>query len=254
MADASHSEDLMRLHRFIAHCGICSRRAAEVLISEGRVFVNGQPITQPGTKVGPGDIVEVDGSVCKPARSVTLIMNKPVGYITTMHDPGGRPTVAKLLPKLNVQVKPVGRLDMDTEGLLIFTNDGDLAHRLAHPRYEIDKEYEAVVEGVPEEKSLERLRKGVRLEDGNTGPARVETMGRPMRKEGSDSATTKVSIVIHEGKNRQVRRMFDEIGHPVVSLKRVRIGFLSVKGLSKGECKNLGQADIERLRQMVGLK
>jgi pseudouridine synthase len=251
MADASLSEPV-RLHRRIAMAGICSRRAAEELIAEGRVRVNGETVTEQGTKVGADDVVEVDGETLGVVRSTTLIMNKPLGYITTLTDPKRRPTVMRLLPRNHNHVKPVGRLDMDTEGLLLFTSDGELAHRLAHPRYEIDKEYEAVVSGVPDEGSLGRLRRGIRLDDGPTGPAEVEILGNPITKGGH--STTKLRIIIHEGKNRQVRRMLEAIGHPVVSLKRTRLGFLTVKGLRSGECKNLGQAEVKRLRQIVGLE
>lgn len=229
--------------------GICSRRAAEDLIREGRVRVNGEPVTEMGRKVGPDDTIEVDGEAISRPRSTTLVMNKPVGYLTTMSDPRKRSTVKQLLPRTQANVKPVGRLDMDTEGVLIFTNDGELAHRLAHPRYQIDKEYEAVVQGVPDERVLEKLRKGVRLEDGLTSPAEVELIGRP----GNSAATSKLRLVIHEGKNRQVRRMLESVGHPVNTLRRTRVGFVTVKGLQKGECRLLGMAEVERLRAMVGL-
>lgn len=247
MADTR--EDLIRLHRRIAMAGICSRRAAEDLIREGRVRVNGESVTEMGFKVTPDDVVEVDGESLPKAKSVTLVMNKPVGYITTLSDPRKRSTVKHLLPKTQSNVKPVGRLDMDTEGVLLFTNDGELAHRLAHPRYQIEKEYEAVVEGVPDQKALEKLRNGIRLEDGMTAPAHVELIGKP----GNSAQTSKLRLVIHEGRNRQVRRMFEAVGHPVNTLRRTRIGFIGVKGLQKGECRLLGKAEVDRLRAMVGL-
>lgn len=241
----------MRLHRRIAQSGICSRRAAEELIAQGRVRVNGQVVREMGVKVGPGDEIDVDGDLLPRSEPVTIVMNKPSGYLTTMSDPRGRPTIVRLLPRLASPVKPVGRLDMDTEGILILTSDGDLAHRLSHPRHEIEKEYEALVNGIPDERALERLRRGVRLEDGMTAPAVVEIIGRPAKQESTP--TTKLKLVIHEGRNRQVRRMCEAVGHPVLTLKRVRVGFLGVKGLRKGECRILGMAEVDRLKKMVGL-
>lgn len=241
MAD---STSLIRLHKRIADAGICSRRAAEKLIAEGRVQVNGETVTEMGVKVSPEDEVAVDGIVLETQRSVTLMMNKPVGYVCTVRDPHGRPTVMKLLPDLGVSLKPVGRLDMDSEGLLLFTTDGELANRLTHPRYEIDKEYEVIVLGDPDIKDLQRLERGIHLEDGKTAPAKV-------KKQNTRGGKTKLSIIIHEGRNRQVRRMFEAIGHPVTSLRRIRIGHLRVKGLGPGECQRVGDKDLKILRDML---
>ncbi len=247
MADSSSPDQLIRLHRRVAMAGLCSRRDAEDWIREGRVFVNGDPIIEMGFKVGPDDLIEVDGKPITIPRASTILMNKPRGYVTTMDDPRGRPTVRDLLPPSSRHLKPVGRLDMDTEGLLLFTNDGNLAHRLAHPRYTIDKEYEAVVTGTPSDKDLDRLRAGIRLEDGTTSPAKITVLG-------SNPDNTRLSVIIHEGRNRQIRRMFEEIGHEVISLKRIRIAFLTIRKLPKSACRILGQTEIEKLRQMVGLR
>ncbi len=210
-------------------------------------MVNGEVVIEMGVKVGPDDLIEVDGHPIGTPRVAVVLMNKPKGYVTTMDDPRGRPTVRTLLPPSSRQLKPVGRLDMDTEGLLLFTNDGDLAHRLAHPRYVIDKEYEAIIEGQPSDEALQKLRNGIKLEDGMTAPATLNVVS-------SNASTTHVSLVIHEGRNRQVRRMFEEIGHPVISLKRVRLAFLTVRKLPKSACRLLSQAEVQRLRQAVGLR
>lgn len=247
MAGSSPPNDLVRLHRRVAMTGLCSRRAAEEWIRQGRVRVNGEVVTEMGVKVGPQDEVEVDGESVSIPRATVVLMNKPKGYVTTMADPRGRPTVRQLLPQSLRNLKPVGRLDMDTEGLLLFTNDGALAHRLAHPRYELDKEYEAIVAGHPSEADLQRLRKGIRLEDGLTAPAQIDVV---QTKDDS----TRIRIIIHEGRNRQIRRMFEAIGCPVVELKRTRVGFLTVRKLPRSACRVLGQVEIERLRRLVGLK
>lgn len=237
-------KDGERLHKRIAASGLCSRRAAEDLIREGRVTVNGELVIELGVKVGPDDVVAVDGRTLTEAKLYTLLLNKPKGYVTTLKDPQGRRTIADLLPDLGVQLKPVGRLDKDTEGLLICTNDGDLALRLTHPRYGIEKEYLAVVEGEPDDKSLEKLRKGIYIEGGKTSPAFVARDPR--------SGST-LKIIIHEGRKRQIRLMCLAIGHPVKSLKRVRIGHLRIRGVPRGTCRMLGKVEVEELRKSVGL-
>ena len=182
-------------------------------------------------------------------KTYTLIMNKPIGYVTTLFDPQGRPTVKKLLPEIEAMLKPVGRLDMDSEGLLLFTNDGKLAQRLTHPRYGVEKEYEAVVSGIPREENLDRLRKGIWIEEGGkTAPAKVQAVN-PGRK----AQSTLVRITIHEGRKRQVRLMFEAIGHPVISLKRIRIGPLVLKNLPAGACRMLGKKEVDKLKSVVGL-
>jgi len=239
----------MRLHRFLAQAGVASRRKAEEVILEGRVIVNGQLVTELGTKVGPEDVVEVDGEVVHPARNVYLLLNKPAGYVTTLDDPHSRRTVMDLIPDVGAPVKPVGRLDMDTEGLLILTNDGDLAARLSHARYGIEKEYLATVQGQPDEHGLERMRKGIFLEGKKTAPAQV-TLVSPMNQAG----TSLVSLIIHEGRKRQVRLMLAAVGCPVIKLVRVRIAHLVQKGMKPGECRTLHQKDVQRLRALVGLE
>jgi 23S rRNA pseudouridine2605 synthase len=238
-----------RLHVRIAHAGLCSRRAAEKMIQEGRVAVNGKIVREMGIMVLPEDEVLVDGQTTTSAKQYTIVMNKPKGVVTTLSDPEGRPTIAKILPDFGVQLKPVGRLDMETEGLLICTNDGELAHRLMHPRYGIEKEYIAVVKGEPGEKAIQKLRKGIYIETGKTAPAEVDVL--PTVRSGN---STSLRIVLHEGKKRQVRLMCEAVGHPVLSLKRVRIGPLLVRGMRGGECRVLGQLEVDNLRRLVGLE
>jgi 23S rRNA pseudouridine2605 synthase len=238
----------MRLHVFIAHSGLCSRRAAEKLIQEARVEVNGELVLEMGVKVGPDDDVRVDGNPVRQAKHYSVLLNKPLGVVTTLSDPQKRPTIVRHLPDYGVVLKPVGRLDMDTEGLIICTNDGEFAHRMAHPRYEIDKEYQAIVEGVPTEKALHDLRRGVFIEGRRTAPAQVEVIHVEERKN-----TTGLRITIHEGRNRQIRLMCETVGHPVRSLKRVRIGPLRIRGMRSGECRLLGKEELNELRSMVGL-
>jgi pseudouridine synthase len=227
---------------------MCSRRAAETLISSGRVTVNGVLVVEMGRKVGPEDEVAVDGMVIDSAKSFTLILNKPKGCVTTLMDPQRRPTIVKYLPDLGVQLKPVGRLDMDTEGLLICTNDGELANRLAHPRYGVEKEYHATVMGIPDEKALDKLRNGVHIEGGKTRPAKIE-LAHAAGKTGNAS----LYITLHEGRKRQVRLMCEAVGHPVSALKRVRVGPLTVRGMRAGECRMLGKVEVATLRKLVGL-
>lgn len=241
--------ELVRVHVRIAHSGLCSRRAAEKLIVDGRVSVNGKVIRELGVKTSPEDRVAVDGQPITEAEKFTLILNKPSGCVTTLFDPQGRPTIVRYLPDVGVQLKPVGRLDYDTEGLLLVTNDGELAQRVAHPRYEIDKEYQTIVRGLPDEDALGKLRKGVYIEGGRTRPARVEVIHAEPK-----TNTTGLKITIHEGRKRQVRLMCEAVGFPVISLKRIRIGPLRLKGMRAGECRMLGKAEVAELRQLVGLE
>lgn len=236
----------MRLHRFIAQAGVCSRRKAEDLILKGRVSVNGEPVTALGTKVGAGDRVTVDGSPVRLQGTLTLVMYKPRGVLTTMSDERGRKTVKDLLPRLDSVVKPVGRLDKDTEGLLLFTNDGELATRLAHPSGSVEKEYEAVVRGSVTDATAKRLASGVTIEGRRTRPAQCGIVSR--QKE-----TTKLALVLKEGRKRQVRLMCEAVGHKVVSLKRIRYGTLRLKGMHPGECRILSRQQLEALKKLVGL-
>lgn len=237
-----------RLHVRIAHSGLASRRKAEELIKEGRVTVNGELVVDMGVQVAPSDKVLVDGRPAQTQKLVTLILNKPVGYITSMSDPFGRRTIVSLLPQMSVVVKPVGRLDQDTEGLILLTSDGELAHRLAHPRYEIEKEYEAIVAGIPSENALSKLRRGVYIEGGKTKPADVSVIHAE-----PSTQTTSLRFIIHEGRKRQLRLMCEEVGHPIIKLRRVRIGHMRVKGMKPAECRLVGQEDLAKLRALVGL-
>jgi 23S rRNA pseudouridine2605 synthase len=226
----------VRLNAYLARAGVASRRKADELIKAGRVRVNGEP-GQLNTFVGRGDRVEVDGRAVTPQRLAYVLLHKPAGVVTTASDPQGRPTVVELVPH-EVRIVPVGRLDGETTGALLLTNDGELAHRLAHPRYEVEKVYEAEVEGEPSDEALRRLAEGVELEDGLTAPAEVRRLGRSL-----------VELSIHEGRNRQVRRMLEAVGHPVRRLHRSRYGGLTVDGLAPGEWRELHDDEVSALRR-----
>lgn len=232
----------VRLQKVLAQAGLGSRRVCEELIDRRRVRVNGE-VAQLGRRVDPEvDVVEVDGAqIGVRAGLVHYVLNKPAGVITTAADTHGRPTVIELVPT-EPRVFPVGRLDAETEGLLLITNDGDLAHRLTHPSYGVDKEYLAEVAGEPHRGAIRRLREGVELEDGVTAPAKVAVLGDRLLR-----------ITIHEGRNRQVRRMCDAVGFPVVRLVRTRIGSLSDRTLKPGEWRLLTQDEVRALeRATVG--
>lgn len=236
-----------RLQKVISQAGIASRRDSEELIKAGRVKVNGVVVTELGTKVEPTrDKVAVDNKLIRTEKSVYILLNKPRGIVTTLHDPEGRKTVASLLPDISERIYPVGRLDYNTEGLLLMTNDGELTHALTHPSHEIDKTYRAKVLGRPPEEKLDRLRAGIKLEDGLTAPAKVNTMEYDREKD-----LTTVEIVISEGRNRQVRRMFEAIGHPVRQLKRVKFAFLTLIGVRRGSYRHLEPAEVENLRNIA---
>jgi 23S rRNA pseudouridine2605 synthase len=215
---------------------------------DGRVQVNGEFVRTLGTKVGPEDSIKVDGMSISTARIYTVLLNKPTGIVTTLLDPQRRPTIVPYLPDYGVQLKPVGRLDMDTEGLLLCSNDGDLAARLTHPRYGVEKEYTVIVEGTTDDRTIEKLRDGVYIEGGKTSPAKVEVIHIEAK-----TNTTGLRITIHEGRKRQIRQMCDSVGHPVKTLKRVRIGPLVLKGMRAGEARLLGKKEVDNLRQLVGL-
>lgn len=229
--------------------GVASRRKCEEYIQAGKVRVNGEIVTQLGYKVDPlKDLIEVEGKPIKvEEEKVYILLNKPVKVITSMHDPRGRKTVIDLLAGINERIYPVGRLDYDTEGLLLLTNDGEVAYRMTHPSYEIDKEYIATIKGEPSETSIERLRSGVKLEDGLTFPAIVEMIG--IERNGN----SKLMLVIHEGRNRQVRRMCEHIGHPVIHLQRRRIGFLLDEHLKTGHYRHLTSLEINLLKKALKL-
>lgn len=238
----------MRLHRYLAQCGVASRRKAEEIIAEGRVSLNGEVVVQQGLKVVPGDVVEVDGNRVSTPEPRLYLLNKPLGVVTTMDDERGRTAIADLLPNSAQGVKPVGRLDMNTDGLIFLTNDGDLAHRLTHPRFGIEKEYVATVQGVPTDKTLQRLSRGISIEGEKTAPGRWEFISQVKNENQA-----RLRVVLHEGRNRQIRKMADAVGHPVISLRRVRIGSYSVKGMAEGELRLIGKKDYEGLRKKLGL-
>lgn len=240
-------ENKQRLQKVLAQAGVASRRACEELIRQGRVQVNGQVVTELGTKVDPNlDEISVDGTpLSGPAERVYLILNKPPGYISTADDPWGRPTVLDLVPHRG-RLYPVGRLDAESEGLLLLTNDGELTHRLTHPRYQQEKEYLVLVKGHPKEAILSRLRRGVDLEEGRTAPAKVSRVSRKERRE-TPPDTTWLRIVVHEGRKRQIRRICAAVGHPVQRLIRVRLGPLRLGPLKPGQWRPLSGRELDEL-------
>jgi 23S rRNA pseudouridine2605 synthase len=228
----------VRLNAYLARAGIASRRKADELIKAGRVLVNGEP-GQLNTFVEPRDVVELDGQRLAPQRLAYVLLHKPVGVVTTVRDPQGRPTVVELVEHES-RVVPVGRLDADTTGVLLLTNDGDLAHRLAHPRYEVEKVYDAEVEGEPSDEALLALADGIELEDGRTAPARARRL-----------APSRLELTLHEGRKHQVKRMFEAVGHPVRRLHRSRYAGLTLEGLEPGEWRELSADEIDALRQAI---
>ncbi|MBA2535861.1 MAG: rRNA pseudouridine synthase [Actinobacteria bacterium] len=228
----------MRLNAYLARAGLASRRGADELIRAGRVRVNGD-VAGLATFVSASDRVEVDGRPIDPEPLAYVLLHKPAGVLTTARDPHGRPTVVELVGHER-RVVPVGRLDVDTTGALLLTNDGQLAHRLMHPRYAMDKVYEADVEGVLSEVALERLRVGIELEERRTAPAEVRRL-----------TPSKVELVIHEGRKHQVKRMLEAVGHPVRRLHRREYAGLTLKGLQAGEWRELTQDEVERLRRLA---
>ncbi|WLE96618.1 MAG: pseudouridine synthase [Candidatus Electrothrix communis] len=230
-----------RIQKIIAHAGICSRRKAEEYIAEGRVKVDGKPITQPGLKVDPEQvIITVDGKPLKEEKKFYILLHKPRGYVTTMSDPQGRPIVTDLLPEIQERLFPVGRLDLDSEGALLLTNDGALANQVIHPRFEVNKTYEATVRDLPKKSDLQRLEQGIVLDGKKTWPARLRVL-----KKKKD--VTVIEIIIHEGKKRQVRKMFQAIGHPVIRLKRTAYGRLRLENLPEGRYRFLDKIDVKKL-------
>jgi len=225
----------MRLNAYLARAGVASRRNADALIKDGRVRVNGEP-GQLNTVVGSADRVEVDGRTVALQRPAYLLLHKPAGVVTTARDPQRRRTVVELVPS-EPRVVPVGRLDADTTGALLLTNDGLLAHRLAHPRYGVDKVYVAEIGGRLSEAAMQRLREGVELDDGVTAPALVRRLGPHT-----------IELIIHEGRNRQVKRMFEAVGHPVRGLHRSRFAGLTLEGLEPGAWRGLEPSEVEALR------
>jgi 23S rRNA pseudouridine2605 synthase len=231
----------MRLNRFLARAGVASRRSADDLIKAGRVTVNGEP-GELNTFVAGRDVVEVDGERVGKQALAYVLLHKPIGVVTTASDRQGRLTVVDLVGD-DARVVPVGRLDIDTSGVLLLTNDGDLAHRLAHPRYGIEKTYVADVDGDLTPAAVALLAEGVQLEDGVTAPARTRQLGR-----------SRVELVLHEGRNRQVRRMCEAVAFPVVRLRRTAYAGLAVDGLEPGASRELKPEELASLRRLVGLQ
>ena len=242
----------VRLQKVLSQAGIASRRAAEALIAQGRVTVNGLTIREMGVKADPAvDDIRVDGRrVTVAERHRYILLYKPPGFVTTRSDPQRRPTVIDLLDGVREYVYPVGRLDYDTEGLLLLTNDGDLAARLTHPRHEVERTYEAKVAGMPDAAALAQLRKGIPLDGRRTRPADVVVLRRGLARRSRDAAEAALLLItIREGRNRQVRRMLEAVGHPVRTLKRVRIGPLEDRRLKPGQWRELTPAELAALRK-----
>jgi 23S rRNA pseudouridine2605 synthase len=239
----------MRVQKFLARAGVASRRGSEDLMTAGRVCVNGDVVTELGCKVDPAvDVVTVDGREVRLAEQpVYLALNKPPGVVTTMRDPQGRPTVATLVPTSeHPGLFPVGRLDAETTGLLLFTTDGELAHRVLHPRWKVAKTYRVLVDGRPTEPELDRLREGISLDDGLTAPAQVSVLRA--------GPTSYCEITIREGRKRQVRRMFSAVGHPVLELHRISFGPIAIADLPKGSWRYLTDAEVRELAGAVDPK
>lgn len=235
-----------RLQKVIAHAGVASRRKAEEMILEGKVKVNGKVVKELGVKVSNSDTVEVGGIPLEKEQPVYFLFYKPRGIISSVTDDKGRKTVTDYFPEIKERIYPVGRLDYDTSGILLLTNDGEFANLLMHPRNEIEKEYIAKVKGIPLRENLKALEKGIVLEDGKTAPARTKVISVDKKK-----GTSIVQLTIHEGKNRQVRRMFEAIGNPVVKLRRERYGFLDLRGLQAGDARELTAHEVKQLRVLA---
>lgn len=232
-----------RLQKFLAECGIASRRKCEELILEGKIKVNGEVVTELGTKVVPGkDIVTYDGKeiALEEEKKVYILLNKPVGYVTSSVDDRGRQTVMDLLEGVSEKVVPVGRLDMFTSGLLLLSNDGDFVYKVTHPKHETTKTYIVKTRGIPTEKDLEKLRNGVKIEDYITSPARVELLLKD-----KTNNISRILIEIHEGRNRQVRKMCEAIGLSVIALKREGVGGLTCEGVERGKWRYLTDDEVK---------
>jgi pseudouridine synthase len=236
---------MIRLNKFIAAAGIASRRQADRLIQQGRVGVNGNTAAELGVRIDPDrDLVTVDGRpIALQSGFEYLILHKPPGYLTTVSDPFGRPTVMELLPELKTRVYPVGRLDYDTSGLLFLTNDGEMALALAHPRHLVEKVYLATVSGIPTKEKLVKLASGILLEDGMTAPAKIAI-------NSVQNGNAIVELIIREGRKRQVKRMMQTIGHPVLELRRIALGPLRLGGLAPGASRPPDRAELEALMEL----
>lgn len=232
-----------RLQKYLAECGVASRRKCEEIIQSGRVTVNGKIVVELGTKVVPGqDKVEIDGKEIILEKKVYILLNKPVGYVTTTNDEKERPTVMSLLDGIKEKVVPVGRLDMFTSGLLLLSNDGEFIYKVTHPKHETTKTYIVKTRGVPSEKDLEKLRVGVKIEDYTTSPAKVELL----LKDNTNNIA-RIWIQIHEGRNRQVRKMCEAIGLSVIALKREGVGNLTCEGVERGKWRYLTEEEVKEI-------
>jgi 23S rRNA pseudouridine2605 synthase len=243
----------IRLNRFLAMAGVAARRKADELIAAGRVTVNGNPTPPGGRLVTPGeDVIAVDGVEVRPAPAEHhyLAVNKPVGYLTAVSDRSHRPLVMALVRDIPgaERVHPVGRLDLDSRGLILLTDDGELSFRLQHPRHHVEKEYELIVRGRPSAEALEKLRQGIALEEGRTAPAAVKLVGS-----GPDTGTTRLRVVLRQGWKRQLRRSFQSLGYRVLDLRRIRIGSLRVGDLPEAAVRELRAGEVDALRREVGL-
>ena len=230
----------------MAQAGVASRRKSEKLILDGLVKVNGKVITELGTKVSRMDTIEVEGVQLTKETPVYYLLYKPRGYISTVDDEKGRKTVMDLVPEVSQRIFPVGRLDYDTSGVLLMTNDGDFSYLMTHPKFEIKKKYVAKVKGIPSRDDLKKLETGIELDDGSTAPARVK-----MTSSDKKTNSAIVEITIHEGRNRQVRRMFDAINCPVQKLKREEFANLTTRGLNAGEARELTRHELKQLRVLA---
>lgn len=232
-----------RLQKYLAECGIASRRKCEEIILEGKVSVNGKVVTELGTKIIPGkDKIELNGKEIVSEKKVYILLNKPVGYVTTVSDEKERPTVMELLNGVKEKVVPVGRLDMFTSGLLLLSNDGEFIYKVTHPKHETTKTYIVKTRGVPTEKDLEKLRVGVKIEDYTTSPAKVELL---LKDNTND--ISRIWIQIHEGRNRQVRKMCEAIGLSVIALKREGVGDLTCEGVERGKWRYLTDEEVKNI-------
>lgn len=232
----------VRLQKYLAGCGVASRRKAEEIISQGRITVDGQVVTAMGVQIDPSrQEIRLDGKLVTPQKDLLyILLNKPPGYVTTLSDPQGRPIVTSLLHGISARLFPVGRLDLDTEGALLLTNDGEMAQKIQHPSYEITKTYEAQVLGHPSLQKIRQLEQGIVLEGKKTAPAKLLILA-------TEPATTRIRITIHEGRKRQVKKMFQAIGHPVFHLKRIAYGSLFLEGLLPGKYRFLTPEDLKKI-------
>lgn len=235
-----------RLQKVLAQAGVASRRKSEKLMLDGLVKVNGKVVTELGTKVSRMDTIEVEGVQLTKETPVYYLLYKPRGYISTVDDEKGRKTVMDLVPEISQRIYPVGRLDYDTSGVLLLTNDGDFSYLMTHPKFEIKKKYVAKIKGIPTRENLKLLETGIELDDGSTAPARVK-----MTSTDKKANTAIVEITIHEGRNRQVRRMFEAIECPVQKLKREEFANLTTRGLNAGEARELTRHELKQLRVLA---